>query len=427
MKRIDIDRLQPGDIILTASSTKAGKAVRMASRGIVSHAMICVQHGSIIDSTADGVQAWNLQREFFSDDEEIFGFRLRHALPPVEIARVVDFARSEIGARYSKAEAARSVLGGPKPRNNRQFCSRLVARAYASVGIELVPDEDYCTPEDLRLSPMLVEIEHLVEAVTPEEIAAMANRPNPLQRMRESQNAVLNAARQLDPRVENFTDLDRLVREHPEWDSAIAQAYRDSGYLDLWRHEIEAHPYRYDIALMESIIDPAMMVDVRAYCVETIREAYSGGMRFAVNLTHYQSTQDQSERETLGLLIDLYETLVRNNERRVETARAWLLRHHPDDVLNHMERVIPHSELWFSIVDRVEPRLGAIARVAIQAEQSLEVCSSCGDPAHDYRVANAAEAMPGVPSLRLCLDCVAIRRNFGEQLDEMDWSASPRP
>lgn len=33
--------------------------------GIVSHAMICVQHGSFIDSTADGVQARNLQRELF--------------------------------------------------------------------------------------------------------------------------------------------------------------------------------------------------------------------------------------------------------------------------------------------------------------------------------------------------------------------------
>jgi hypothetical protein len=49
MQRIDIDRLRPGDIILTANRTKAGKLVRVASRGIVSHAMICVQHGSIID------------------------------------------------------------------------------------------------------------------------------------------------------------------------------------------------------------------------------------------------------------------------------------------------------------------------------------------------------------------------------------------
>ena len=89
MQRIDIDRLRPGDIILTASHTKVGKLVRVASNGLVSHAMICVQHGSIIDSTADGVQAWNLQREYFREDEAVFVFRLIDPLPPVQMARVI--------------------------------------------------------------------------------------------------------------------------------------------------------------------------------------------------------------------------------------------------------------------------------------------------------------------------------------------------
>ena len=129
VKRIKIDRLEPGDIILTASTTKMGKVIRASTGGIVSHAMICVQHGSLIDSTAAGVQAWNLQRELFEDDERVFGFRSREPLPPVTVARIVDFARSEIGARYSKPEAVRSLLGGPKLRNAKQFCSRLVARA----------------------------------------------------------------------------------------------------------------------------------------------------------------------------------------------------------------------------------------------------------------------------------------------------------
>ncbi len=419
MQRIDVDRLQPGDIILTANRTKAGKLVRVVSKGVVSHAMICVQHGSIIDSTADGVQAWNLQREFFRDDEAVFVFRLRNPLPTVEMARVIDFARAEIGTRYSKSEAARSVLGGTKPRGSQQFCSRLVARAYRSVGIQLVPDQDYCTPEDLRMSSLLVELRDIIQTVSVAEIEAIVAGPNPLQMMRDAQNAVLAAGRKLDRKVENFNDLDRLVRAHPEWDSAIARAYRDSGYLDLWRHELQVHPYRYDLAMMENIAAPEMLADLRSYCVDTIREAYSGGVRFAVNLTHYRAAQSDSERETLALLIELYETLVRNHEVRVETARAWLLRHHPADAAEYMEKVIPHSELWFSIVDRVEPRLGAIARHSIQSSRSTEVCSSCGDPARDYRLANAADAMPGVPSLRLCDDCVEIRRGFGENLEAL--------
>lgn len=64
MKRIKIESLQPGDIILTARPGKGSKFIRGATGGMVSHAMICVQQGSFIDSTMDGVQARNIQREF---------------------------------------------------------------------------------------------------------------------------------------------------------------------------------------------------------------------------------------------------------------------------------------------------------------------------------------------------------------------------
>ena len=102
-----------------------------------------------------------------------------------------------------------------------------------------------------------------------------------------------------------------------------------------------------------------------------------------------------------------------------DTAVTWLKQHFPEDVDRHLERIVPHSELWFSIVDRVEPKLGAIARISMSRERSSEVCSSCGDPARDYRLVNGAETMPGVPSLRLCNDCVGIRREGGEMLEPL--------
>ncbi|SEB79312.1 Permuted papain-like amidase enzyme, YaeF/YiiX, C92 family [Nitratireductor aquibiodomus] len=418
MKRIDFQNLRPGDIILTASRSKTGKAVRFSTRGSVSHAMIYVQQGSIIDSTSDGVQARNLQRELFEDDEDFFAFRLKEALPAQKIAQIVDFARSEIGTRYSKVEAARTVLGGPRSRSRREFCSRLVARAYQSAGVQLVADHDYCSPEDLRKSPLLTELPEITEIVDPDEIAWMEGRPNPIDMTRDAQNFVLNAARCLDANVENLQDVDQLVREHSEHDDAIAQAYRDSGYLDLWKHELQTNPWRYDLEEMRRMQSSSNREALREYCIATISEAYSGGVRFAVNLIYYQQGQETAPRETTKLLINLYETLVQNDQDRREVARAWLLEQYPDDVQQHMERVEPHSDLWFSIVDRVEPKLGMLARIAIKSKQSLEICSSCGDkPFGDYRIANSASAMPGVPSLRLCVDCHAIRLGFGERLE----------
>tara|TARA_R110002020_G_scaffold453037_1_gene667694 strand:+ start:7585 stop:8013 length:429 start_codon:yes stop_codon:yes gene_type:complete len=142
MKRIDINTVEPGDILFTARPGKVSKSIRFATEGIVSHAMICVQHGSFIDSTAEGVQARNLQRELFNEDELIFQFRLNDPVGQEVLTKVIDYARAEIGARYSLPEAMRSVAGMRKPRSNHQFCSRLVARVYKKAGIDLVPDAD---------------------------------------------------------------------------------------------------------------------------------------------------------------------------------------------------------------------------------------------------------------------------------------------
>lgn len=416
MKRIKVELLEPGDIVLTADAGKTSRLVRLASKGAVSHAMICVQSGSIIDSTDFGVQAHNIQRELYAADDRLQVFRLREPLSAARLGAVLNFARSEIGTRYSKIEAARSVLAGPRPRSRQLFCSRLVARAYAHAGIQLVADADYCTPDELRRSTLLIELEDMTEPVSEEEIAAWAVRPNPIAEMQESQNAILEAARRLDSTVENFNDLDRLVQTRPEWDDEIAKAYRNSGYLDLWKTDFRVNPWHYDLGEMEALTKASTIDDLRDYCIGTIREFHSGGLRYAVNLVHYRGELPANNRQTTAQLVALYERLVHNDQLRRDTALAWLRRHFPDDAQNNLERIVPHSEQWFSIVDRAEPALGQIARLSIDRMKSLEVCSSCGDPAEDYLLVNAAEMMPGVPSLRLCVDCVGIRRAGGEIL-----------
>ena len=419
MKRIKGELLQPGDIVLTADSGKTSKIVRRGSKGEVSHAMICVQHSSIIDSTGIGVQARNIQRELYDEDARIVVLRLRERPSDARLGTVLDFARSEIGTRYSKAEAIRSVAGVRKPRTARQFCSRLVARAYASAGISLVADPDYCTPEEVRLSPMLIELDDMTEDVSEAELAAWAARPNPIAAMQDSQNAVLEAARRLDPTIENFNDLDQMVHAHPEWDAEIARAYRESGHLDLWRSDFAINAWHYDVDQMEAITSAAISEDLRSYCVSTISEFHTGGLRFASNLVHYRERCRTAFRETWVQLLTLYEQLVRNDALRRTAALEWLERHFPQDVERHLERIVPHSELWFSIIDRVEPPLGQLARLSIRHMGSPDICCACGDPAEDYVLVNNAEMMPGVPSLRLCADCLAIRRAAGEILEPL--------
>jgi len=415
-----VERLEPGDIVLTATPGKVGKVVRRATKGEVSHAMICVQHGSIIDSTDGGVQASNIQRELYGGDDTVIVLRLRQSPDQLALHAIVEFARSEIGTRYSKIEAARTVTGGPKPRSRQMFCSRLVARAYAAGGIQLVHDPDYCSPDDLRISPLLVEVPDMLEVVSERELKAWAARPDPVAATHDAQNTILAAARALDRSIENFNDLDAFVQAHPRHDDAIAQAYRETGYLDIWRNDFAVNPWHYDLAEMEAATNDRTAVEVREYCISTIREYHTGGLRFAVNLAHYERAMQASPRRTTAQLVQLYRQLVQNDQMRRSVALEWLRRRYPADAKAEMQRIVPHTELWFSIVDRVEPRLGAIARMNVEAIGSAAGCSSCGDPADDFLIVNGAEAMPGVPSLRLCPDCVAIRSGFGEIFAPID-------
>lgn len=415
-----VERLEPGDIVLTATPGKVGKVVRRATRGEVSHAMICVQHGSTIDSTDGGVQASNIQRELYGADDTVIVLRLRQPPDQLALRAIVEFARSEIGTRYSKIEAARTVTGGPKPRSRQMFCSRLVARAYAAAGIQLVDDPDYCSPDDLRVSSLLVEVPDMLEVVSERELEAWAARPDPIAATHDAQNAILAIARALDPTIENFNDLDAFVQAHPRHDDAIARAYRDTGYLDIWRNDFAVNPWHYDLAEMEAVTNERTVDQMRGYCISTIREYHTGGLRFAVNLAHYERAMQASSRRTTVQLVQLYRQLVKNDHMRRSVALAWLRRRYPADAKAEMQRIVPHTELWFSIVDRVEPRLGVIARMNIEATGTTTGCSSCGDPAHDFLIVNGADAMPGVPSLRLCPDCVAIRSGYGEIFASID-------
>ena len=341
MKRINIDALYPGDIVLTASKSAAGKGIRATTFAVVSHAMICVQHGSVIDSTGDGVQARNLQRELFKPFERIYAFRLREPLDPERLAQVINFARSEVGTRYSVREAIRSVLPGKRPRERQQFCSRLVARAYAYAGVQLVADEDYCTPDQLRRSPLLVEIKGITETVSAEELAAWQARPNTIAMTHAAHNAILDGVRELDPTVENFADVDRIVQNHPEWDLRIAALFCASGYLELWKADFKANPWHYNVEALEAVVTAANRNEIRAYCRAMIAETISGGQRYRTMLEHHRQSHRLVPRQTTFQLVELYDQLVRNDALLRATAREWLERHHPEDVDAYLEQRPP--------------------------------------------------------------------------------------
>lgn len=153
----DVDRVQLGDIVLTTTRKLKSRLIQVGVRADISHAMLCVGHASVIDSTPEGVQARNLARIVIEAGCSAYVLRPRKPLSAEQLNAVVAYARGHVGARYSVGNAVKS-LGLKVAPGRRQFCSRLVAQAYESAGVYLSPNSAFCTPGDLLRCELLAPV-----------------------------------------------------------------------------------------------------------------------------------------------------------------------------------------------------------------------------------------------------------------------------
>ncbi|MCI5122910.1 MAG: hypothetical protein D3925_00145 [Candidatus Electrothrix sp. AR5] len=324
MKKINIDTLQKGDIVLTTSTAKKPSGViRTVSRSDISHAMICVAYGSVIDSTGEGVQARNIQKMIYDDSSPIYILRPKEILPETVIIEVVNFARSQIGTRYSKSEAALSVFPKLiKKGGRKQFCSRMVAKAYSSVGINLVDNPDYCTPEDIKKSEQLEFVAPSFILVNKEDV------DDTTEGFRDVTNKLLVKLRDLDEKIESLNDVHDLVVQRPDLDANIAQSLRDSGFLEYWRIEVLRFPWRYDPDRIVHYYHSLDLEDTKklfAYCDSVIKSDQNGDFdHWICNAKFYKNQHSCYGHETFQLLAYLYSKLSSLYIEKIQSANIIL-------------------------------------------------------------------------------------------------------
>ncbi|SDK21733.1 YiiX/YebB-like N1pC/P60 family cysteine hydrolase [Microbulbifer yueqingensis] len=336
MKRINAEILQPGDIVLTTTTKKDSGLIRKVTRSDISHAMVCVAYGSVIDSTGEGVQARNIQKLFYEDECAIYALRSKAPLSRVQAESIVNYARASTGTRYTKIEAAKSIAPTISEKGSvKQYCSRMVARAYASAGIILVKNPDFCTPNDIKSSKKLIQIDNPWVPVLADELNVAAGICDTTEGMREKTNRLLTAIRALNSNVESLNDIDSLVIQREDLDKLIANAFRSSGYLEHWKEELSRFPWRYDPVLIvqfyHSLTDPEELLD---YCRATLRDDENGVFaHWETNAGGYGEMNRAYPRETFRLLSDLYLRLCLNHKRRVKAARVLIQLYGKNDSL----------------------------------------------------------------------------------------------
>lgn len=396
--------IQPGDVVLTTTPERMSHAIRQVTGADISHAMICVGQSSVIDSTGDGVHARNLDRIFLEPGCSGYVLRPVKPLTTDQLLAVISFARAAVGTRYTKAGAAKSVLAGFIP-GRRQFCSRLVAQAYRSAGIDLVPDADFCHPGELHKSYALEEVRDVLRSLNEEEEAFWREDVDNVQAMRDATNALLHEARKLSSEIESLNDIDAYLVEHEEGDAHLAQALQTSRYLELWRDEFERSAWQYHVAMMEGHDAPEGYK--RKYCEELLADQTLGQNRFVLNHGLYVGLNAEHPRKYFALKVELYDLLASFHARRIKAATTWLERR---ELLEPVPRRLlrPHSPEWFASLREWDPKQAAMTEAATTVAGTSDVCSICADdPAHDYALVRPPAAGPG--TIRLCDDCYGIR------------------
>ena len=133
--RLDFSRLEPGDILL------AGKP--QAAYGHFTHAGLYLGQGDVLEGYVDCGLSRQPVTHYHSYD---WACILRVELPPLERARVLEFATAQEFKPFYPAAF--------KPGQRYWNCTKIIWTAYQQVGLDLDPNVDlWVSPDALYFSP----------------------------------------------------------------------------------------------------------------------------------------------------------------------------------------------------------------------------------------------------------------------------------
>ncbi|WP_308724892.1 YiiX/YebB-like N1pC/P60 family cysteine hydrolase [Metapseudomonas otitidis] len=249
--------LQRGDIILTAEKTVVSKGVRLGTASKYSHAAIWVG-GTMIEAVREGVFSKNAQRLILDKPSHCAVLRSKVPLDDTQIDRICRYAHEQVGSLYALDEA---TLALPRrlmklEATKKQFCSRLVALAYAEIDYDFINlgSPHYCTPGRLARTKAFERVSGIIRPALLGEVE-FAQSPDPvkknaldtfewLAKVRALVAADQTLKKSFD--IQTINDVGGLLVAHPELDETIVSFLHENDYLTFYNHDVKVNPYRYN-------------------------------------------------------------------------------------------------------------------------------------------------------------------------------------
>ncbi|CAB9495814.1 YiiX/YebB-like N1pC/P60 family cysteine hydrolase [Alteromonas macleodii] len=322
---LDIDKLKLGDIILSSTKSFSSYGIRFMTLGKYSHAAIYVG-GTTIEATLEGVFSKNPQRLPFEKESQVAIFRHKSQLSEQQIQKLCIFARSKCGSLYALPEAitirARSLLKIEETR--KQFCSRLVAKAYEYAGVDLgnLRNPAYCTPKQLGLCNAFHQVTDVIKVASPEE-AEFANTIDPniqhqmqtFQWLGQVRDLVKTNKNIKDIEIDTLNDVNEFLLKYPEFDEQVSEYVKSSGYLEYYKYDSKVNPYRYNYILFDSVMKEQS--DPHAFIISQYEKEPEMLRRFSQCLDGFIAYASQRRLKFYNLHIELYINLLNDIARRI--------------------------------------------------------------------------------------------------------------
>jgi hypothetical protein len=215
--------------------------------------MVCLDNTSIIHSEGDGTFTLNPQRLLVKNKNDLKVLRIKEGLSDELKKELTLFLRIQVGSLYSVKDALLTLTYSQTEKESSsqyQFCSRLVAQAYDSINYQLVKNKDFCSPEDINRSEILVEVEDMIRKTNSTDTKFALKRNFVLENQKSTYDW-LNKTRTYAYDTYKFeintqNDVDKFLWKYKEADKMVCEYIEASGYLENYKISMKNNPHMYD-------------------------------------------------------------------------------------------------------------------------------------------------------------------------------------
>ncbi|MEQ4654732.1 YiiX/YebB-like N1pC/P60 family cysteine hydrolase [Providencia rettgeri] len=322
---LNLDMLKTGDIILERGNSKYSPIISATTGGHYSHAMIYIED-TIIEATSDGGVFSRVPNRFFvKNKEDLIVLRYKDTIPKYAMDQLALIPRDLVGSDYSMPEAMKVPLysksGVSSEPSGKQFCSRLVAQTYNGIGIKLVDNYLYCSPNDFLRCKYLIQVENAVKSASREELEhASTGELHPKHvkcSVQWSREAKKIFCKNNITDVQSISDIVRTITSinNKKIDKLINTKLQESGYLSNYEDDREKNSYRYEIELFLEKYD---LIENKDYFLENEvnKEKYLI-KRYKMCLESYKTLHSLNSTKTVNSLINLYNNLLKIIQERL--------------------------------------------------------------------------------------------------------------